>query len=194
MFKQHSGFQLNKIAAIGLSAGIASSSLFFQEIIYPKKSFANPSFLEFRWDNSTNYKKLYYSQSSNERRDRSTYYLVIRPRDRNTAILKLKVTFPDYFDANIPLKKLTLCRVSVGGMLSKTRCLETIPATIEVASNQAYLEVFPNNPLPEDDTYALRMKIFNPAQAGMYQLNAFLQPPGDVPISRYVGSWSIDIE
>ena len=37
------------------------------------------------------------------------------------------------------------------------------------------------------------MKIFNPSKQGMFQINALSQSPGDMPISRYIGSWSIDI-
>ncbi len=184
----------SKVAAVGLAAGIFGTCLFLEESTSPKKALASPALMEFRWDNTDNYKKLYYWQSSSEKRDRATYYLVMRPKDRRTAILKLKITLPNYFDAKIKPEKLSLCRVSLGGMLTRTKCLEKIPAVFEVAKKQEYIEVFPDEPIPEDQAYAIKMKIFNPAKTGMFQLNALAQSPGDLPITRYIGSWNIDVE
>ena len=195
MVQPRSLFRLNNIAAIGLTAGLIGASLIVEPTHPHNKAFASPSLIEFRWDNSTNYKKLYYRQSANKRRERSTYYLVLGKKDRRSAILKLKITIPEYFDANISSKKLRLCRVSLGGMLSRTKCIEKIPAIFEVAKDQSFIEVFPNKPIPSnEDAYAVVMKIFNPDQAGMFQLNALAQSPGDVPISIYLGSWNLDID
>ncbi len=194
MVQQNSRFFLGKFTAFGLTAGVLSSSLVFDGITHSPQVLASPSLLEFRWDDSTPYKKLYYTQSSSEKRDRSTYYLALRPRDRKTAILKLKINFPDYFDAKIKPKKLSLCRIELGGMLSRTKCIEKIPAIFEVANDQAFIEVFPDQPIPVEDSYAVVMKIFNPSQTGMFQLNAIGQSPGDIPISSYLGSWNIDIQ
>ena len=189
--KQH----VKKFAAFGFSAGILGSSLALGAINFPKKALANTSIMEFRWDQSRQYKKLYYWQSSKNRRDRATYYFVMRPKDRKTAILKLKLSFPKYFDAPLKAKKFTLCRVELGGMLSKTRCKEEIPTIFEVAKDQSYVEAFPKQIIPADEnSYAVVMKIFNPEQAGMFQINGIAQTPGDVPISTYIGSWTVDID
>ncbi len=192
MVKSRSWFQLNKIKSIGLSAGIIATCLIFDGN-KPKASLAN-SLMEFRWENIGNYRKLYYSQSSKEKRDRATYYLVMRPTDRKTAILKLTIKMPEHFDARITPKNLTLCKVTIGGMLSKTKCEEKIPAIFEIAKNQSEIEIFPERPIPVNDGYAVVMKIFNPNKAGMFQINAMAQAPGDIPVSGYLGSWNIDIE
>ena len=78
-------------------------------------------------------------------------------------------------------------------MLSRTKCIEKIPAVFEVNQTQTSIDVFPDQPIPVGESYAVVMKIFNPNQSGMFQFNALGQPPGDIPISRYLGSWSIDI-
>ena len=189
--KQHG----KKIAVLGFSAGIIASSLAIEAINFPKKAVANSSMMEFRWDQSRQYKKLYYWQSSKDKRERSTYYFVMRPKDRKTAILKLKLSFPKYFDAKLKAKKFTLCRVELGGMLDKTRCKEKIPTIFEIAKDQSYVEAFPKQIIPADEqSYAVVMKIFNPHQAGMFQINGIAQTPGDVPISTYIGSWTVDID
>ncbi len=151
--------------------------------------------LEFRWEQDANYKKLYYYQSSKEKRARSTYYFVIKPKNRKTAILKLTINFPEHFDSKVKTRKLKLCRLQIGGMLERTRCKEEIPAVFEVKKDKkTTIEVFPNQPIPVDkEGYAVVMKVFNPSKVGMFQINALSQSPGDMPISRYIGSWNIDI-
>ena len=182
----------SNIAKGGLTAGIICSGLIIDGAA-PNIAYSSPSFLEFRWENSRDYRRLYYSQSSKEKRDRSTYYLVLKPNERKTSILKLSITVPDYFDAKISPKKLSLCRVNLGGMLARTKCIEKIPAVFEVNPAQTNIDVFPDEPIPAVGTYALVMKIFNPSQSGMFQFNALGQPPGDIPVARYIGSWSITI-
>ena len=150
--------------------------------------------MEFRWDNDRGYRKLYYFQTSTVENDRSEWYLTLREKDRKTAVLKLTVTVPDYFDAKLKPRRMSLCKTSAGSMMSRTKCLETIPATIEVNDKQTTIEVFPDTPLPMDGDYSLRIKLFNPEGKRMYQLNALIQAPGDVPMSGYAGSWLIDVD
>lgn len=183
------------IAAAGLAAGLLGSGLFITAI-HPHRVEANatPSLLEFRWENSKDYKKLYFTQSSTNKNERSRYYFVLRPKDRKSAILKLNITVPDYFKANIKAQRLSLCRMQLGGMLSRTKCLEKIPAVIEVNKAQTSIDVFPDTPIPVDGTYAVEMKIFNPNSSGMFQFNAMAQAPGDIPVAGYLGSWLIEIQ
>ncbi|HGY5534373.1 MAG TPA: DUF2808 domain-containing protein [Prochlorococcus sp.] len=182
------------LAVGGLTAGLISTSVMLEGIQPPKaQAQGTPSLLEFRWENSTDYKKLYYWQSSTIRRDRSTYYLMLKPKDRKTAILKLTITVPDYFNAKITSDRLSLCLVNLGGMLSRTRCKEQVPAIFEVSEDQTSIDVFPESPIPTGNTYAVVMKIFNPTKRGMFQFNALAQAPGDVPMGGYLGSWLIDI-
>lgn len=180
--------------ATGIAAGMIGSSLLITAI-KPQSVEANttPSLLEFRWENSKDYKKLYFTQSSNEKKERARYYFVLRPKDRKSAILKLNITVPDYFNANIKANRLSLCRMQLGGMLSRTKCLEKIPAVIEVNEDQTSIDVFPDTPIPVEDTYAIEMKIFNPNSSGMFQFNAMAQAPGDIPMAGYLGSWLIEI-
>ncbi|WP_320667222.1 DUF2808 domain-containing protein [Prochlorococcus sp. MIT 1307] len=189
-----SSVRLQMIVATGIKIGIVGACLAL-EGINPPKGLSTPAMLEFRWEQDANYKKLYYYQSSDQKRARSTYYLVMKPKTRKTAILKLTINFPEHFDSNIKPKKLSLCRISVGGMLEKTRCEEKIPAVFEVTKGEkTSIDVFPNQPIPvSKEGYAVVMKIFNPSKVGMFQVNALTQSPGDMPISRYIGSWNLDI-
>ncbi len=153
-----------------------------------------PSLLEFRWENNRDYRRLYYFLSNTERSRRSEYFLILRPRDRNNAILKLTVTVPEHFNASIDSDRVRLCTMREGGMLARTRCLETIPATIEISENGRAIDIFPDTPVADNETIGVNMRLFNPSNAGMFQFNALAQAPGDVPVSGYLGSWVIQID
>ena len=189
--------QLSSLNRIVSGAAVTASLLIgagLNSTFAPSAGAQTPGLMEFRWDNERDYRKLYYFQTSAIENDRSVWFLHLREKDRKTAILKLTVTVPDYFDAKLDPKRMALCRTTTGSMMSRTKCLEEIPATIEVNADQTAIEVFPDQPVPVDGDYSLRIKLFNPQGNRMYQMNALIQAPGDVPMSGYVGSWLIDMD
>ena len=153
-----------------------------------------PGLMEFRWAPARAYRKRNSNQPLALISDRSEWFLTLREKDRKTAILKLTVTVPDYFDSKLKPHRMRLCRTTVGGMMSRSKCLEEIPAVIQVNEDQTAIEVFPDTPLPSDGDYSLSIKLFNPQGKRMYQFNALVQAPGDVPMSGYRGSWLIDVD
>jgi hypothetical protein len=153
-----------------------------------------PGLMEFRWDNTKDYRKLYFFMTDTQRLRRSEYYLILRPKDRKTAIMKLSITIPQYFDAKIDPSRVKLCRMVEGGMLARTRCKEVIPATVEIPPNGKAIDIFPDTPVPDEGTIGVYITLFNPFSIGMYQFNALAQAPGDVPMAGYLGSWLIQIE
>ena len=180
-------------AALGTAACLATVCVSLPSVA-PVQAQGTPGLLEFRWDNDKNFRKLYFFMTDTARLKRSEYYLILRPKDRKTAILKLSVTVPSYFDSEIKAKNVKLCEMSEGGMLSRTRCKRTIPATIEVSKDGKAIEIFPDTPVSDKGTIGVYMNIFNPFNAGMYQFNALAQAPGDIPVSGLLGSWLIQID
>jgi len=185
-----------RTAALTAAAAVAFGGAALAPLTSPPAAQAQgtPGLVEFRWDNTKDYRKLYYYITDTHRLKRSEYYLILRPKDRKTAILKLSITIPSYFDSKIDPKRVKLCKMSEGGMMSRTRCQETIPATVEIAANGSAVEIFPDSPVPDTGTIGVYMNIFNPFDIGMYQFNALAQAPGDVPIAGYLGSWLIQID
>jgi hypothetical protein len=180
-------------AALGALALAAAASV-SPTAVAPVQAQGTPGLMEFRWENNRDYRKLYYFMTDTTRMKRSEYYLILRPKDRKTAILKLSVSVPSHFDSKIDPEQVKLCKMSEGGMLKKTRCEATIPATIEVSENGRTLEIFPETPVSDKDTIGIYMNVFNPFNAGMYQFNALAQAPGDIPVSGYLGSWLVQID
>ena len=93
------------LSSIGVLTLIGNISLGNGPLIISQKASASPGFFEYQWDPDSSYKRLKYFQSSNERLQRSSYFLFLRPKDRKTGILKLTIKVPDYFDAEIKSKK-----------------------------------------------------------------------------------------
>ncbi|MEB3234445.1 MAG: DUF2808 domain-containing protein, partial [Cyanobacteriota bacterium] len=88
-------------------------------LVEPARSQGTPGLMEFRWDSTRDYRKLYFFMTDTSRLRRSEYYLILKPKDRKTAILKLSVTIPASFDVKIDPKQVKLCKMSEGGMLSR---------------------------------------------------------------------------
>ncbi len=195
MVKTQSLLTSKKVLFTGLATVLSGLLLGLEASILTPKTSASPGFFEYQWDPEPGYKRLKFYQSSSERLDRSTYYFFLRGKERKDAINKLSITVPEYFDAKIKTKNLSLCKVKVGGYTGRTRCINNLPAIIEVNSKQTSIEIFPETPIPTGkDSYALVMKIFNPRKRGMFQFQAISQGPADIPISTYLGTWNINIQ
>ncbi len=104
--------------AAALAGGIALSGL---SEVKAQSSVGTPGF-SFRWNNTKDFKKLYYVISNQERDTWSDYTLILKGKDRKAAIIKLDVTVPSYFDTTINPKEVALKYCSVGSALSRTRC------------------------------------------------------------------------
>jgi hypothetical protein len=191
MFKKQFLSTFKKGFSIGFSAFLFGTGV---SILAPQSS-ASPGFFEYQWDAEPGYKKLKYFQSSSERNERSTYYFFLRGKERQEDIDKLTIVVPDYFEAKIKTKKLSLCKVKIGGYTGRTRCLENIPSLIKVNDKQTIIEILPEKPIPYNkDNYAVVMKIFNPRKRGMFQFRALSQNADEIPISTYLGTWNIDVQ
>jgi hypothetical protein len=192
--RSHPLARIGRLGTAGLGAmALAGATLLSPLAPAPSLAQGTPGLMEFRWENNRDYRKLYFFTTDTTRMQRAEYYFILRPKDRKTAILKLSISVPSHFDSKIDPKQVKLCRMSEGGMLKRTRCLETIPATIEVSENGRSIEIFPETPVSDKDTIGVYMNVFNPFNAGMYQFNALAQAPGDIPVSGYLGSWLIQI-
>ena len=153
--------------------------------------------LEFQWDQDSGYRKLKWFQKDKKRNFRNTIYFFLRPSDRNTELLKINLTIPKNFVSILKEEKISLCKVRIGGFESRTKCLEDIPADIEINTDESSLtslNIYPFSPLPSNkESYAIVFKVFNPNKAGLFQFHSFGQPKGE-SVSTYLGSWTIVID
>lgn len=110
--------------------------------------------------------------------------LRISAKKMNLAAAQFAVSYPDYYEGTFNPNKI---EVKVGG--------KKVPLT-EVKWNKEarLLEIFPEEPVPAGQEVELVVSdIRTPAFGGMYNFNCQILSPGDVPMLRYVGTWTLSI-
>ena len=192
MFKIPKNLTLNlKILRFFLIPTILVSTPFFNYIQEAKAG------LEFQWDQDSNFRRLKWFQKENKRRYRNTIYFFLRPSDRTTDILKINLAIPKTFKSTLKSEKLSFCKVRIGGFESRTKCLEDIPADIEINTDESglrSLDIYPFSPIPySKESYAIVLKVFNPKKSGLYQFHSYGQLKGKSTLN-YLGSWTIVID
>ena len=151
--------------------------------------------LEFQWDENSGYRKLKWFQKNNISKARNTIFFFLRPRDRKESLLKITLKIPKTFKSSINEEKISFCKVKIGGYESRTKCIEDVPADIELNKDFTSLDIFPYSPIPRDkDSYAIVFKVFNPRRTGLYQFHSFGQYFGTDSVSSYLGSATIVID
>ena len=153
--------------------------------------------LEFQWDQNSGYRRLNWFQKNNRRNFRNTIYFFLRPIDRKTDLIKINLVIPKTFKGTLNKDKISLCNVRIGGFENRTKCLNNIPADIEIITNESSLRsvnIFPYSPIPSNkESYAIVLKVSNPTRSGLYQFHSYGQSKGK-SVSSYLGSWTIRID
>ncbi len=153
------------------------------------------SALEFQWDQESGYRKLKWFQKNNLSKARNTIFFFFRPNDRKESLLKITLKIPKTFKTTIKEEKIRFCKVRIGGYETRTKCIEDIPADIELNEDNTSLDIFPYSPIPSNkDSYAISIKVFNPKRTGLYQFHSFGQYFGKDSVSSYLGSATILID
>ena len=152
--------------------------------------------MEFQWEQNSGYRRLKWFQKENKKRFRNTIYFFFRPIDRTTELLKINLAIPKTFSSKLKKENIKICKVKIGGFEGRTRCLEDIPADIEINTVESFrsLDIYPYSPIPfNKESYAVVFKVYNPKRSGLYQFHSYGQPKGK-SISSYLGSWTIVID
>ena len=153
--------------------------------------------LEFQWDQNSGIRRLKWFQKENKRNFRNKIYFFLRPIDRNTELLRVNLAIPKTFKAKLNDEKIRFCNVRIGGFDSRTKCLEDIPADIEINTKESGLrsiDIYPYKPIPTNKkSYAVVLKVNNPRKTGLYQFHLYGQPIGNTGLN-YLGSSTIVID
>ena len=192
MFKITKKLSLNlKVLRFFIIPTILVSTPFFNKIQDAKAG------LEFQWNQDSSFRRLKWFQKENKRKYRNTIYFFLRPSDRKTDILKINLAIPKTFKSTLKSEKLNFCKVRIGGFDSRTKCLEDIPADIEINTDESglrSLDIYPYSPIPNNkESYAIVLNVFNPKRTGLYQFHSYGQPKGK-SFTSYLGSWTIVID
>ena len=193
MLKKTKKLALNfKILRFFLIPTFLVSTPFFNNIQDAKSG------IEFQWDQDSGLRRLKWFQKENKKSFRNTIYFFLRPSDRTTDLLKINLDIPKKFKSTLNNEKISLCKVRIGGFENRTKCLEDVPADIEINTEESgsrSLNLYPYSPiLSNKESYAIVFKkISNPKKSGLYQFHSYGQPKGK-SVSSYLGSWTIVID
>ena len=182
----------------------ALNSKFFRFFLIPTILFSTPFFyknqyakagIEFQWDQNSGYRRLKWHQKENKKRFKNKIYFFLRPMDRNAELLKITLAIPKPFKTTLKTEKINFCKVRVGGYEERTRCLEDIPADIEIITDESSslrsINIYPYKPIPKSkDSYAIVLKANNPNKSGLFQFHMYGQLKGNT-VSSYLGSSTI---
>ena len=164
----------------------------FISSLYPNIQNSAKAGFEIQWNDNDNFKKLRWFQTDARKSGRNKIFLFLTSSDRKTGLLKVNIKVPDRFISKIKEKKVSFCKVQIGGFNEKTKCLENIPVEIELDKKNKSLDIFPESPIPSDkNNYAIVLKVTNPNRGGLSQFHSFGQSSGNVPVSYYLGSWTL---
>ena len=179
---------------------------FFRFLLIPTILVSTPFFSNFQkakagyeiqWDQDSGYRRLKWFQKENKKRFKNTIYFFLRPNDRNDDLLKVNLAIPKSFKSTLKNEKISLCKVRIGGFDSRTKCLENIPADIEIDTDESSLRsinIYPYSPIPSNkESFAIVLKVFNPKRSGLYQFHSYGQPKGKT-VLNYLGSSTIVID
>ena len=153
--------------------------------------------LEFQWEQGTGFRRLKWFQKENKKKFRNTIYFFFRPSDRKADLLRIQLLIPKTLKSTINNEKISFCKVRIGGFENRTKCLEDIPADIEINTDESGLKslnIYPYKPIPLDkENYAIVLKLFNPKKSGLYQFHSYGQLKGK-SVLTYLGSSTIVID
>ena len=150
--------------------------------------------LEFQWDQDSGYRRLKWFQKDSEKRARNTIYFFLRPSDRKAGLIKITMKIPKNFKTTLK-EKVSLCQVKIGGFDTRTKCIEDIPADIELNEDKTSLDIFPYKPIAANkESYAIVFKVFNPRKSGLFQFHTYGEYVGKDSVSSYLGSTTLIID
>lgn len=112
------------------------------------------------------------------------YRLRIPQKKMNIAVAHFVINYPDYYKGSFDTKKV---EVNVKG--------KTVPLSeVKWDKENHVLEIFPQDPIPAGNKVEVILSnVKNPSSSGVFYFNCSVQSPGDVPLSRYLGTWIISI-
>ncbi|MBF2066660.1 MAG: DUF2808 domain-containing protein [Calothrix sp. C42_A2020_038] len=110
--------------------------------------------------------------------------LRIDNKKMKTAVAQFVISYPNYYKGSFDPNKIEV-RV-------KGKSVPLQEAKWDKANN--VIEIFPQEAVPAGSNVEIVLSnIKNPAFGGMYYFNCSIQSPGDVPISRYIGTWIVNV-
>ena len=113
-------------------------------------------------------------------------YKLRLPADKlNLAIAEVSITYPDYYKGTIDPDRVQI-RIQN----------QPIPLEEVIWDQENHIiQIYPQEPIPAGTKVEIVLSnVKNPTFGGVFNFNANIRTPGDVPMLRYVGTWILSID
>ncbi|MBW4594730.1 MAG: DUF2808 domain-containing protein [Brasilonema angustatum HA4187-MV1] len=112
------------------------------------------------------------------------YRLKISSKKMKTAVARFVISYPNYYQGTFDSKEIEV----------KAKGKKIALSDVKWDKENHVLEIFPQEAVPAGtDVELILSNVKNPSSGGMFYFNCSIQSPGDVPLSRYIGTWIISI-
>ena len=168
------------------------TSVVFAPSISAQYQSTTPIF-QFRTDQSSPFKRLYFFGTSGERLDRSEYYFVLKKEEQlKKGAQQFELTIPRDFYKRFKSATLNVCTMQRGGFVRKTKCLDDLRFASAFDDEKQSVVLSLDNAPPADQDIAFYASLINPISSGLYQFNV-LAGLDKVNSKKYLGSWLISV-
>ena len=168
------------------------TSVVFAPSISAQYQSTTPIF-QFRTDQSSPFKRLYFFGTSAERLDRSEYYFVLKKEEQlKKGAHQFELTIPRDFYKRFKSATLNVCTMQRGGFVRKTKCLDDLGFASTFNDEKQSVNLSLNSPPPADQDIAFYASLINPISSGLYQFNV-LAGLEKTNSKKYLGSWLISV-
>jgi len=148
---------------------------------------------QFRPDQSSPFKRLYFSGTSNVRLDRSKYHLVVRKDELPDNTRSFKLFIPRDFYKRFRQGSVSLCTMNMGGYLKKSKCRDQLSYQSSFDDAEQVMYITLDASLENNFDIGFFAQLNNPMNSGMYQFNLMASTEVDSVKKRYVGSWIVTV-
>ncbi|WP_017316756.1 DUF2808 domain-containing protein [Mastigocladopsis repens] len=112
------------------------------------------------------------------------YRLKISNKKLKTAVGHFVISYPEYYKGTFDPKKVEV----------KVRDKEIALSEVKWDKENRVIEIYPQEAIPAGSNVEVVLSnVKNPSSGGIFYFNCSVQSPGDVPLSRYIGTWIISI-
>jgi hypothetical protein len=112
------------------------------------------------------------------------YRLRINNKKLKTAVAYFVISYPDYYKGTFDPKEIEV----------RVRDKKIALSEVKWDKENRVIQIYPQEAIPAGSNVELVLSnVKNPAFGGVFYFNCSIQSPGDVPLSRYVGTWIISI-
>ncbi len=112
------------------------------------------------------------------------YSLRINNKKLKTAVAYFVISYPDYYKGTFDPKEIEV----------RVRDKKIALSEVKWDKENRVIQIYPQEAIPAGSNVELVLSnVKNPAFGGVFYFNCSIQSPGDVPLSRYVGTWIISI-